>query len=278
MDGGRPVRIAAVQMNSGDDRKANVDKAIRYIEEAAGQHGADLVVLPEFFNTIFFAQYRDTSYFELAERDDGPTITEIRETAQRCQIDVLATIYEEAYLGLYYDTAMHIGRDGAIRFKYRKVHPAAVLSLEKIYFRYGTKFETYAFQDWRLGVGICYDMAFPETARCLAVAGAELLLAPYATSRRNLFQEVLRTRAFENGCYVAAANKVGWEGDWSFGGGSAIIGPTGTILAAADQEGETLLITDLDREQIRQARIDFPSRRDRRPDLYSIIAAEVDHA
>jgi predicted amidohydrolase len=271
------VRIAAVQMNSGDDRKANVDKAVGYIEEAAGRHGADLVVLPEFFNTIFFAQYRDTSYFRLAERDDGPTITAIREAAQRRNIDVLATIYEEAGTGLYYDTAMHVGRDGAIVFKYRKVHPAAVLSLEKIYFRYGTKFGTYAFQDWRLGVGVCYDMAFPETARCLAIGGAELLLAPYATSRRNLFQELLRTRAFENGCYLAAANKVGREGDWTFGGGSAIIGPTGTILAGADQETEALLVADLDREQVRQARIDFPSRRDRRPDLYTAIATEIDH-
>ena len=121
-------------------------------------------------------------------------------------------------------------------------------------------------------------MAFPETARCLAIAGAELVLAPYASSRRNLFQELLRTRAFENGCYLAAANKVGREGDWTFSGGSAIIGPTGPILAGADQESEALLVADLDREQVRQARIDFPSRRDRRPDLYSAIAAELDHA
>ncbi|MBN8997052.1 MAG: carbon-nitrogen hydrolase family protein [Rhizobiales bacterium] len=270
------MRVAAVQMNSGLVRRENVDKAIRYVDEAAARHGADLVVLPEFFNTIFFAQYRDKAHFSLAEKDDGPTITEIREAARRNRINILATIYEEEAAGLYYDTAMLVDRDGEIRFKYRKVHPAAVLSLEKIYFRYGTRFDTYQLDDWRVGVGICYDMAFPETARCLAVAGAELLLAPYATSRRNLFQEVLQTRSFENGCYLAAANKVGREGDWVFGGGSAIIGPAGKILASADRDNEALIVADIDREEMRQARIDFPSRRDRRPDIYTPLSAEID--
>ena len=78
--------------------------------------------------------------------------------------------------------------------------------MAKLYFRYGTRFDTYRMEDWRIGIGICYDMAFPETARCLAINGAELLIAPYATSRTAMFQEVLRTRAFENGCYLLAAH------------------------------------------------------------------------
>lgn len=271
------MRIACVQMRSTEDLQGNLAQAAAYIEQAAGQ-GAELVVLPEFFNTIFFAQYQDSKYHALAETDAGPSISAMREAAQRHGIAVVATIYEKVEAGLYFDTAMHIDPAGEIVFKYRKVHPAAVHSLEKIYFRYGTRFDTYKLADWRVGIGICYDMGFPETARCLAVSGAELLLAPYATSRVNMFQEVLRTRAFENGCFLAAANKVGREGDWHMGGGSLIVAPDGTVLQSADTASNALLVADIDRAHVEQARIAYPSRRDRRPDLYSSLAREVDAA
>lgn len=269
------MKIACVQMNSGLDRTANLSKAARYIEQSAAE-GAQLVVLPEFFNTIFFAQYRDAVWHDRAEHDTGPTITAMREAALKYGIAVVATIYEEVEAGLYFDTAMHIGRDGEIAFKYRKVHPAAVYSLEKIYFRYGTRFDTYHFDEWCVGIGICYDMGFPETARCLAVNGAELLIAPYATPRVNMFREVLQTRAFENGCFLAAANRVGKSGDCVLGGGSMIVDPTGVILQEADTASETLIMAELDHEQIKRARIQYPSRRDRRPDLYKALCSEVD--
>lgn len=269
------MKVASVQMFSTDNVQENIGKACRYIDEA-GAKGADLVVLPEFFNTLFFAQYQDPVYHHLAEADTGRTITAIREAAQRNRIAVVATIYERQEAGLYFDTAMHIDHTGAIVFKYRKVHPAAVLSLEKIYFRYGTRFDTYSFDDWRVGIGICYDMGFPETARCLAVNGAELLIAPYATTRVNMFQEVLRTRAFENGCYLVAANKVGREGGWTFGGNSLIVAPNGAILQSADGQSEALLVADIDRIRVDEARIAYPSRRDRRPDLYRHLVKEVD--
>lgn len=271
------MKVASVQMHSTDNVQENIGKACRYIDEAAIK-GADLVVLPEFFNTIFFAQYQDRAYHHLAEADTGHTITAIREAARRNGIAVVATIYEKEEAGLYFDTAMHIDRTGAIVFKYRKVHPAAVLSLEKIYFRYGTRFDTYSFEDWRVGIGICYDMGFPETARCLAVNGAELLIAPYATTRVNMFQEVLRTRAFENGCFLVAANKVGLEGGWTFGGNSLIAAPDGAIVQSADGESEALLLVDIDRTQVDDARIAYPSRRDRRPDLYRDLVKEADSA
>ncbi|MCD0503609.1 carbon-nitrogen hydrolase family protein [Bordetella petrii] len=269
------MRIACVQMRSTEDLQRNLATAASYIEQAAGE-GADLVVLPEFFNTIFFAQYQDTKYHALAETDSGPTLAAVRGAAQRHGVAVVATIYEKAQAGLYFDTAMHVDASGDIVFKYRKVHPAAVHSLEKIYFRYGTRFDTYTVDDWRVGIGICYDMGFPETARCLAVNGAELLIAPYATSRVHMFQEVLRTRAFENGCYLLAANKVGREGDWHMGGGSVIIAPDGSVLQSADTAQDALLVADIDRSTVEQARIAYPSRRDRRPDLYGALAREAD--
>jgi N-carbamoylputrescine amidase len=269
------MRIAAVQMTSGADVAANTARACREIATAATAQRADLVVLPEFFNTLYFAQYQDKAQFALAEPEDGPTLTAVRETARRHQVAVIATLYETAAPGLYFDTAFHIDPAGEIVFRYRKVHPAAVLSLEKLYFRYGARFDTYGFGEWRVGIGICYDMAFPETARSLAVNGAELLVAPYATSRTAMFQEVLRTRAFENGCFLVAANKVGREGGWTFGGQSLIADPTGAVLASADAQGETIIVAEISREAVLRARIDFPTRRDRRPELYGAITAEV---
>lgn len=153
-----------------------------------------------------------------------------------------------------------------------------MLSLEKLYFRYGTRFGTYGVDDWRVGIGICYDMVFPETARSLAINGAELLLAPYATSRTAMFQEVLRTRAFENGCYLLAANKVGRERDWTFGGQSFICDPWGRVLATLDAQAQGMISAEITREAVVKARIDFPSRRDRRPELYGAITAEADSA
>ncbi|GAA5234310.1 carbon-nitrogen hydrolase family protein [Verticiella sediminum] len=269
------MRIASVQMCSSTDVQRNVARACEYIAQAAAE-GAELVVLPEFFNTIFFAQYQDPAYHALAEPEDGPTVNAVRTAAQRHGIAVLATLYERADAGLYFDTAMHIDRAGEIRFKYRKVHPAAVRSLEKIYFRYGTRLDTYAVGQWRVGVGICYDMGFPETARALMLNGAELLLAPYATPRVHMFQEVLRTRAFENGCYLVAANKVGREGDWDMGGGSLIVAPDGSVLQSADTRSEALLVADIDRSIVEHARIAYPARRDRRPDLYGALTRETD--
>jgi len=270
------MKVAVVQMNSTPDVPANVAKACGWIDRAAAEYDAELVVLPEFFNTIYFAQYRDARHYALAEVESGPTMTEIRECARRNGTNVIATIYEAAGPGLYFDTAMHIDGAGEIRFKYRKVHPSAVLSLEKIYFRYGTRFATFRLGEWRTGIGICYDMAFPETARSLMVNGAELLVTPYATSRIAMFQEMLRTRAFENGCFLAAANKVGRDGDWVFGGGSLIVDPTGVILAAADTSTEMIVAADITHEAVVAARIRFPTRRDRRPDLYRSLVAEVD--
>ena len=278
---GRPgatdVKIACVQMTSSLDVGRNLEKACGFIADAA-RAGCELVVLPEFFNTIYFAQYRDMKWFELAEPDSGRSIGAVRDAARASGIAVVATIWEHVEAGLYFDTAMHVDRTGAIGFKYRKVHPAGVLSLEKLYFRYGSRFDTYAFGDWRIGIGICYDMGFPETARCLALNGAQLLLAPYATSRVDMFQEVLRTRAFENGCFLAAANKVGQEGEWTLGGGSVIVDPSGRVLAAADTGSETLIVADIERSAVDEARLRYPVRRDRRPDLYGAITAETDAA
>jgi N-carbamoylputrescine amidase len=269
------MKIAVVQMNSGTDVPANVAKACDFVARAAAQ-GAGLVVLPEFFNTLYFAQYWDTAWTRLAEPESGPSITAVREAARRHKVHVIATIYEDAGAGVYFDTAFHLDPDGRTRFKFRKIHPAGVKSLEKLFFRYGSRLDTYAWDTWRVGIGICYDMGFPETARTLTVNGAELLIAPYATQRREMFQEMLRVRAFENGAYLAAANKVGIEGNWDLGGQSLIADPTGRILASANDKEEALLVAEIDRARVVEQRARWPVLRDRRPDLYGPLTAETE--
>src|SRR5215471_13066821 len=137
------MRIALIQMNSrAAARDQNVARACAFVEQAAAEK-PDLVILPEFFNNEYFPQYRDYKYMEYAETEDGYTQTHMKEAARRHGFHIVSTIFEMARPGLYYDTAMLINPAGEIVAKYRKVHPAALLSLEKIYFRGGSSFPVF---------------------------------------------------------------------------------------------------------------------------------------
>lgn len=263
--------MALVQMNSRSSaRDLNVERACTFVEQAKTE-GADLVVLPEFFNTEYFPQYRDYRYMEYAEPDDGFTQTRMRVTARRLGIHLVSTIFEIARPGLYYDTAMLIDPNGEIIGKYRKVHPAALLSLEKIYFRGGSTFPVFRVGDWTIGFSICYDNLFPESCRCAALAGAELIIAPYATPIDDPWENFLTTRALENGVYLAACNHVGQEGEWRMSGKSMVIGPTGKILKQGSGIEEQVVIVEISRDAVIDARRRFPLFRDRRPDAYKAI-------
>jgi len=270
------MRLTLIQMNSRSAaRDENVERACAFIGQAA-EAESDLVVLPEFFNNEYFPQYRDARYMEYAETDDGYTQSRVRELARRHGINVLSTIFEMARPGLYYDTAMLIGRDGAIVGKYRKVHPAALLSLEKIYFRGGSSFPVFRLDEWTLGVSTCYDNLFPESCRCLALNGAELILAPYATPLGDPWENFLSTRALENGVYFAACNHVGREGEWDMSGKSMVIDPRGKIMRQASPTEEQLLTVEIDRAEVIDARKRFPLFRDRRPDAYTAITSATE--
>src|SRR5579864_9005409 len=266
------MRLTLIQMNSrAAARDENVERACGFIDQAA-EAGSDFVVLPEFFNNEYFPQYRDSRYMAYAEVDDGYTQTRIQDRAQRHGLYVLSTIFEMARPGLYYDTAMLIGPDGAILGKYRKVHPAALLSLEKIYFRGGSSFPVFRVDDWAIGISTCYDNLFPESCRCLALNGAELILAPYATPLGDPWENFLSTRALENGVFFAACNHVGREGEWQMSGKSMVIDPLGKIVAKASEGNEEIVIAEFEREQVVEARRRFPLFRDRRPDAYGAIS------
>jgi predicted amidohydrolase len=270
------MRICLIQMNSrAAARDENVNRASQFITRAAAD-GAELVVLPEFFHCEYFPQYRDYKYMDYAEPDTGYTTCRMRSLAAALNIWIVSTIFEMERPGLYYDTAMLINPEGEIAGKYRKVHPAALLSLEKIYFRGGSSFPVFRVGEWTIGFSICYDNLFPESCRCLAIRGAELIIAPYATPIDDPWENFLTTRALENGVFLAVCNHVGQEGDWRMAGKSMVITPGGRIAIQASGSDEAIVTLDVAREDVIVARRNFPLFRDRRPEVYSVIAAPVE--
>jgi predicted amidohydrolase len=274
------MRVALAQMNSAvDDKERNVAKAVEMISRA-GDQGADLVMLPEFFNTEYFPQYRDKAsvkkYIDYAEPLDGPSLTAVAQAAARHNVWLIATILEQDKTGFAYDTAVLFDRSGSRRGEYRKTHPGAVHSLEKLYFRAGSRFPIFDIDGWPTGIMICYDTSFPEVARTLALKGAELIAAPFASVQHPLWRQRFQIRAIENGCFLAACNKVGREGDVGFVGESLVAGPDGTILGIASATEEELLVVDIDRGTVRQARRDRPDFRERRPDLYHALVTPTE--
>jgi len=266
-----------IQMNSRTaSRDQNVDRACQFIADAAREK-PDVIVLPEFFNNEYFPQYRDPRYMDYAEADDGYTQTRIKAEARRHGIYIVSTIFEIARPGFYYDTAMLITPAGEIAGKYRKVHPAALLSLEKIYFRGGSSFPVFRVGEWTVGFSICYDNLFPESCRCLALQGAELIIAPYATPVGDPWENFLTTRALENGVFFAACNHVGREGDWQMSGKSMVIDPLGKIIAKASDGNEEIVTAEFQREHVIEARRRFPLFRDRRPDAYRAISTSTEN-
>ena len=269
------MRICSAQMNSEIDIKKNVQHAVDLIHTAA-KNDCDLVLLPEFFNMIYFAQYRDYQYLSMAEPISGETIKQISAAAQESKVWVVATIFEQQRPGFLYDTAVVIDREGNVHGTYRKTHPAAVYGLEKIYFRSGSNFPVFDIEGWPTGIMICWDSYFPEVARILALRGAELILVPFATPNPHVWHELIAMRAFENGCYLADCNKVGPEGDWTFYGKSMIASPAGEIIAEVNSNGDELIYADLHKEEIFEWRKRFPIFRDRRPDLYEDITKAME--
>lgn len=270
------LNLALVQFGAIErDVPATLAKAERLVAEAA-EAGADVAVLPEFFSTEYFAQYRDVSYTAYAEREeDGPTFVALRDWAQRYSMSLIAGVYEKAAPGLLFDTVVFVDRSGTIVGRYRKTHPAAVRSLEKLYYRGGTTFPVVELEDWKIGCVICYDILFPEAARSAALNGAELIVMPFATWDEPLWPHSVAMRAFENGVYVAGVNKVGPEGDCVFDGRSCASDAEGRILTECSRTEEEVRLVRFDRDRLDTVRTEWPLLRDRRPEVYGRVVQET---
>ncbi|MCE2390619.1 MAG: carbon-nitrogen hydrolase [Proteobacteria bacterium] len=274
-------RIALVQQRSGDPGNS-LERAESAIREAAGL-GARLVCLQELFRTRYFPRSEDAANFDLAEGADGETARRLGELASELGLVIVAPIFERRAAGVYHNSALVLDADGSRAGHYRKMHvPDDPGFHEKFYFAPGDLgFRAFDTAAGRIGVLICWDQWFPEAARLVALDGAEILLFPTAigwddsesdserAAQLESWQLVQRAHAVANGLFVAAANRVGREGNLTFWGSSFVCDPQARVLAEAPADSECVLVADCDLGRIEQQRRAWPYLRDRRVDAYA---------
>ena len=268
-------------MTCGESKADNLDKAVARIAEAAAR-GAGVVCLQELFHGLYPCQKEDHSRFAEAEPIPGPTSRALAEAARRHGAVVIGSLFECRSPGLYHNTAVVLDADGNLAGIYRKMHiPDDPLYFEKFYFTPGDLgFRSFSTRWGQLGVGICWDQWFPEAARLTALAGAQVLFyptaigwlpeekGPYGASQHSAWETMMRSHAIANGLFVAAANRVGVEGQLQFWGASFVADPYGNVLARASHETEETLIVECDLALVEAARTHWPFLRDRRIDAY----------
>ena len=264
-------------------KQANIEKNLKFIEEAASR-GVQIVCMQEVFTTPYFCAEQNTHWYDAVEKiPDGPTVKLMQEVAKKHSMVIIVPIYEEEMTGMYYNTAAVIDADGQYLGKYRKNHipHTAPGFWEKFYFKPGNlgypAFDT-AFA--RIGVYICYDRHFPEGARALGLAGAEIVFNPSATVAglsEYLWELEQPAHAVANGYFVGAINRVGHEQPWDIGefyGKSYFCNPRGKLIAQASRDSDELVVADLDLDQIREVRNIWQFFRDRRPETYDDLTKE----
>jgi N-carbamoylputrescine amidase len=280
------VKLGLVQMRCVADPAANIAKAIERIHAAADK-GAQIICLQELFTSQYFCQVEDHKYFKLAEEIPGPTTDKLCEVAKERGVVIVASMFEKRTAGLYHNTAAIIDADGRYLGKYRKMHiPDDPLFYEKFYFTPGDLgFLAWQTKFARIGVCVCWDQWYPESARLTALRGAQILFFPTAIgwhpTEKNEFgqrqhdswETIQRSHAIANGCYVAVPNRVGHEapdgGDGiEFWGQSFVADPSGQIMAKASVSDEEILITEVDLDALDTQRTHWPFFRDRRIDAY----------
>ncbi len=282
----RRVNLALIQRHchaSAEDNLAAIDRAVREAAEA----GAELILLPELHNGPYFCQNEDPGLFDRAEPIPGPSSERLGHLARETGTVIVASLFERRAPGLYHNTAVVLDADGRLAGRYRKMHiPDDPGYYEKYYFTPGDLgFRPIDTRVGRLGVLVCWDQWFPEAARLMALAGAELLLYPTAIGwdpndaederarQLEAWTTVQRGHAIANGLPLAACNRVGHEPDPAggpgqiFWGHSFVCGPQGEMLARAG-EGEDIFVTAVDLARSEAVRRVWPFLRDRRIDAY----------
>lgn len=270
-------RLGLVQMSCVPDREVNLAKAAAGARQAREQ-GCSLVALQELFSGIYFPQYLESRYYDLAEPIPGPTFDFLSRLAAELRVVLVGSLYERHMEGVYYNTALVFREDGSLAGKARKMHiPDGPQYTEKYYFTPGdTGYPVFDTSFGRLAVPTCWDQWFPELARIYALEGAELILYPTAIgsepehpelSTADAWETMIRSHAIANGCFVAAVNRVGREDGMSFFGGSFVADPLGRVIARGGAE-EQVVVADLLPGAIRAARDMLQMLRDRRPETY----------
>ena len=283
------VTVAAVQMTYG------LENAMEKVREAASQ-GAQIILLPELFENWYFCQERSYENYHLATTlEENPAVRELRKIAHDFRV-VLPVSYYERVGNTTFNTVAVIDADGSILGQYRKTHiPDDHFYQEKFYFTPGdTGFKVFETRFGTIGVGICWDQWFPETARCMAVQGAEILLYPTAIGSEPIlnvdssghWRRVMQGHAAANLVPVAAANRIGTEtvtpceenggqsSSLTFYGSSFIADATGELVASAGRDTEEILYASFDLDALREERFSWGLFRDRRPETYRIMTKQ----
>lgn len=285
----KKIRVGLVQQTCSGDRAMNLEQTIAGIRNAA-QQGARLVLLQELHTSLYFCQTEDTRCFDLAESIPGPSTAQLGKVAAELNIVIVASLFERRAAGLYHNTAVVLESDGSIVGTYRKMHiPDDPGFYEKFYFTPGDLgFTPVNTSVGRLGVLVCWDQWFPEAARLMALAGADMLFYPTAIGwnpdddaqeqirQRDAWTTIQRAHAIANGLPVLVCNRTGFEADPSghsagiqFWGSSFVCGAQGEIVASAVADAADTLITDIDLARNEQVRRIWPYLRDRRIDAYA---------
>lgn len=285
------MKIGLLQQHNTADKTDNLRRLAEGISDLA-KRGAELIVLQELHNSLYFCQVEDVNNFDLAEPIPGPSTGFYGELAKQLNVVIVTSLFERRAPGLYHNTAVVIERDGTIAGKYRKMHiPDDPAYYEKFYFTPGDLgFHPIQTSVGRLGVLVCWDQWYPEAARLMALQGAELLIYPTAIGyessdtpeeqqrQREAWTTVQRGHAVANGLPVIAVNRVGHEPDPSgqtngiqFWGSSFIAGPQGELIYRASDTEEESLVVEIDLQHSENVRRWWPFLRDRRIDKYGEI-------
>lgn len=283
------MKVALIQQANTADVRSNRERLAAKIREAA-RRGAELVVLPELHNGLYFCQTEDVQVFDRAETIPGPSTDFFGTIAREAGIVLVLSLFEKRAPGLYHNTAVVLERDGTIAGKYRKMHiPDDPAYYEKFYFTPGDLgFTPIPTSVGCLGVLVCWDQWYPEAARLMAMQGADILIYPTAIGtestdlpaeqlrQHQAWQIVQRGHAVANGIPVVAVNRVGHEADPSdrtggitFWGSGFVAGPQGELLAELSATEEAVEVVDIDPSRTEQVRRWWPFFRDRRIDAFS---------
>jgi len=291
----RKIKVAATQMSCSSDVDENIQKAEKLVREAADK-GAQIILLQELFETPYFCQKQKSDFFSYAKPvEENRAVQHFQKIAQELQVVLPVSFYERKNNARYNSIAI-IDADGKILGVYRKSHiPDGPGYEEKFYFNPGdTGFKVWTTRYARIGIGICWDQWYPETARCLALMGAEVLLYPTAIGSepeesgissidsKDHWQICMRGHAGANLIPVVASNRVGVEkqedSQITFYGSSFIAGPQGEIVAEANRTEERVLVAEFDLDRLDLQRMEWGVFKDRRPELYKNILTYDGHS
>jgi N-carbamoylputrescine amidase len=285
-------RVGLIQMACSKDPAENLAKAEWRIREAAGR-GAQIVCVEELFRSQYFCREENARLFDLAEPIPGPTTECLEALARELSVVIVGSVFERRAPGVYHNTALVIDADGSLAGFYRKMHiPDDPLYFEKYYFTPGDLgFRAFDTRYARVAPLVCWDQWYPEAARLASLSGAQVLFYPtaigwhpaekaqYGKAQHDAWRTIQRAHAIANGIYVAAVNRVGYEGPpehgLEFWGASFVADPFGQILAEAAHDAEETLVVECDPRRIEEVRRNWPFLRDRRIDAYGPILNRV---